>query len=133
MEVGGGADADIADGMIPEVTASGGDIVLALPHEPPGWRAGAGYAGLFGSPMKRFVRKSHEARREVGPFDPTGPPGVGSFSNKGGPGRPEERGGDQFEYRVRSATSPTSALVREPESFLFAESRQQIGHGEAVP
>jgi hypothetical protein len=31
VEVGGGADADIADGMIPEVTASGGDIVLAPP------------------------------------------------------------------------------------------------------
>jgi len=29
VEAGGGADADVADGIIPEVTASGGDIVLA--------------------------------------------------------------------------------------------------------
>ena len=31
VEAGGGADADVTDGIIPEVTASGGDIVLAPP------------------------------------------------------------------------------------------------------
>jgi hypothetical protein len=31
VEAGGGVDADVADGMIPEVTASGRDIVLTPP------------------------------------------------------------------------------------------------------